>query len=88
MSAPANGLSPTQLRVCELAARELRDKEIAERLRASPHTVREHWRRIFRRLKVVSRTGAVCWWTHSCHAAPVAENGDTTATRTRGKLSP
>lgn len=79
MSAPATRLSPTQARILESCSRGLRDKEIADALGMKFHTTREHWRRIFKRLRVRSRCEAIVVWTHATHAAPVAKEGDTTA---------
>ncbi len=52
-------LSPTQIRVCELAARGLTNKGIGGELGISAHTVDAHWRNVFARLGTHSRMQAV-----------------------------
>ena len=51
-------LTPRQAAVGRLIVEGLRNREIAERLRISTHTVRRHLEAIFRRLNVPSRTAA------------------------------
>jgi len=52
-------LSGQQLRIVELILRGRQDKEIAEELSVSFHTVRTYLRRIFDRTKVTDRIGLV-----------------------------
>lgn len=52
-------LSPQQLRVLRLIADGTTNREIAERLRLSPHTVKDHVAELFRRLDVRNRAQAV-----------------------------
>lgn len=51
-------LTPRQAAVAALLAEGLRNREIAERLAISTHTVRRHLESIFRRLGVPNRTAA------------------------------
>ncbi|HEX9891314.1 MAG TPA: LuxR C-terminal-related transcriptional regulator [Actinomycetota bacterium] len=59
LPAPAPTLSPRQRQLVALMAEGLRYAEIAERLGLSPFTVRNYVERIFDRLGVYSRAGAV-----------------------------
>lgn len=52
---PADRLTKRQSEVAYLAARSLSDREIAERLGVSRHTVHTHLRNIFARLQISSR---------------------------------
>lgn len=60
MSRPALGSEPSarELEVLRLAAEGLSDAEIGAKLFLSPHTVRTHMRRIFRRLGASTRAEA------------------------------
>lgn len=51
-------LTPRQLAVAQLLARGMRNREIAEALKISTHTVRRHLESIFRRLQVPNRAAA------------------------------
>ena len=53
------GLSPREAEVLRLLARRLTDKEIAEALFLSPHTVHRHTTNLFAKLGVANRTEAV-----------------------------
>ena len=55
---PIYGLSVRELEVLELLSTGLSNKEIADRLKLSVHTVRQHTKPIFRKLGVNSRVGA------------------------------
>jgi DNA-binding NarL/FixJ family response regulator len=55
----ANQISSRELEVLTLAARGLRNREIADRLVISPRTVEGHFNSIYDKLKVSSRTEAV-----------------------------
>lgn len=55
-------LTMREQRVLECAAKGQSDKQIAESLSMSPHTVDTHWRRIRRKLGVPNRTAAVAAW--------------------------
>jgi DNA-binding NarL/FixJ family response regulator len=60
--APAAGideLRPSELKIVELLAMGLANKEIADRLGLSPGTVRWHLENIYGKLRVHSRTEAV-----------------------------
>ncbi|MBS1878295.1 MAG: helix-turn-helix transcriptional regulator [Actinobacteria bacterium] len=50
-----SALSPRECEVAELVAVGLTDREIAERLILSPHTVRHHVKRVYQKLDVRSR---------------------------------
>lgn len=52
---PTDRLTKRQSEVAYLAARSLSDREIAERLGVSRHTVHTHLRNIFARLQISSR---------------------------------
>ena len=54
-SSAADRLTERQLEVARLAARGLTDREIADELGLSPHTVHTHLRNIFVRLGISSR---------------------------------
>lgn len=60
MSRPEPGSEPSarELEVLRLAAEGLSDAEIGAKLFLSPHTVRTHMRRIFRRLGASTRAEA------------------------------
>ena len=55
---PPSALSPKQLRVCELAARGMADKQIAHEMRVGFSGVRRHWDGVFLKLKCHHRTVA------------------------------
>ena len=55
------GLSARELEVARMAARGLRNKDIAARLYVSPHTVSTHLKRIYARLDVRGRTALAQW---------------------------
>jgi DNA-binding CsgD family transcriptional regulator len=59
---PLRRLSLQQRRVLEGATMGLTDKQIAERLGLSVHTVDSHWRHIRRKLGVPNRAAAVAAW--------------------------
>jgi DNA-binding CsgD family transcriptional regulator len=50
-----DSLTEAELRVARLAARALTNREIADQLRLSPHTVESHLRHAFRKLDIRSR---------------------------------
>lgn len=54
-SGAPGGLSPSELRVARLATRGLTNAEIAAELVVTPHTVRFHLGRVYRKLGVSSR---------------------------------
>jgi ATP/maltotriose-dependent transcriptional regulator MalT len=56
-----HGLSPRELDVLRLIVEGLSDREIAERLFISPHTVMRHVSGILSKLGVASRTAAATW---------------------------
>jgi DNA-binding CsgD family transcriptional regulator len=49
------GLTPTQRRVAELVASGLTNRQVADRLAMSPHTVEAHLSAIYRALEIQSR---------------------------------
>ncbi len=51
-------LTQREQHVLELAAQGKTDKEIADLLDISPHTVNNYWRRVFNKLRVHSRAAA------------------------------
>lgn len=53
------GISPRELEVLELLAAGLSNKEIAERLHVSPHTVKTHVARLYDKLGARRRTEAI-----------------------------
>ena len=55
-------LSPRQSQILSLVAKGCGDKEIADLLQCSPHTIGTHMRTIFAKLDCVSRAEAVCIW--------------------------
>lgn len=56
-----HGLTRRELEVLRLLAEGASDREIAERLFISPHTVMRHVAAILRKLEVTSRTAAATW---------------------------
>jgi DNA-binding NarL/FixJ family response regulator len=60
-STGAHGLTPRELDVLRLIVEGLSDREIAERLFISPHTVMRHVANVFNKLGVSSRTAAATW---------------------------
>ncbi len=63
---PSNGpLSPREMQVLRMVASGLGNREIAEQLHLSRHTVEQHIKNIYRKLTVTSRTKAV----HAARAA-------------------
>jgi DNA-binding NarL/FixJ family response regulator len=56
---PGKVLGERELEVLVLASKSLNNREIAEKLGLSPHTVEAHMRHIFNKLQVSSRTEAV-----------------------------
>ncbi len=67
-------MSPTPLslrewQVLQLLAQEKPNKEIANQLGITVHTVEKHLTHIYRKLDVYSRSGAVGWyWRNEHHA--------------------
>lgn len=55
-------LSPRQEQIMLLMSRGKTDKAIAAELGISPHTVNNHIRRVYQRLRVNSRVQAVLSW--------------------------
>jgi DNA-binding NarL/FixJ family response regulator len=53
------GLSPREQEVLELVATGATNREIAERLHLSPHTVKEHTSALYRKLQARNRADAV-----------------------------
>jgi DNA-binding NarL/FixJ family response regulator len=53
------GISPREREVLELLAAGLSNKEIAERLHVSPHTVKTHVARLYEKLDARRRTEAI-----------------------------
>jgi DNA-binding NarL/FixJ family response regulator len=67
VEAAATSLSPREVAVLDLVAHGLSNKEIGSRLNVSQFTVKNHLARIFLKLQVRSRTGAVIAWAQrSC----------------------
>ena len=60
-------LTEREQRVLELVAADKRDKEIAEILGMSEHTVHNHWRHIYDKLRVHGRAAAVAWLLKKQH---------------------
>lgn len=94
MSVPRTpALSPRQLRIVELAARGMADKQIAAELGMAWGTTRTHWQRIFSRLQIHTRAEAVFAWALLRTAAPVLQMPvnklpDTTTRASRRKVNP
>ena len=59
-----NDLTPTQIAILQMAANDLRDKQIAGALEITFDGVRHHWRAIYRKLDCTTRTGAVARGYH------------------------
>ena len=55
-------LSPRQNQIMELISKGHTDKAIAAELGISPHTVNNHIRRVYQRLRVNCRVQAVLSW--------------------------
>lgn len=74
LATPSNGaqldLTPRQRRVVELIAQGLRNREIADTLGISLHTVRRHVEGLLRRLQVNSRAAAVVLLQQAVSAEP------------------
>jgi ATP/maltotriose-dependent transcriptional regulator MalT len=60
-SAAAGGLTSREIEVLRLVAEGLSDKEIADRLHLSGHTIHRHISNIRRKLSLPSRSAAVAW---------------------------
>ena len=56
-----HGLSARELEVLRLAAQDLSDPEIADRLSLSPRTVNTHLSNVYQKLGVKGRLGAVLY---------------------------
>jgi len=54
-------LAPREIEVLQEVAFGCTNREVARRLYLSPNTIREYMRRIFKKLDVESRVGAVVW---------------------------
>ena len=54
-------LTPREIEVLQEVASGCTNREVAQRLHLSPNTIREYMRRIFKKLDVESRVGAVVW---------------------------
>jgi DNA-binding CsgD family transcriptional regulator len=63
--APGPVLTPRELQVLKLVAQGLTNRDIAQRLVLSEHTVRRHLANIFRKLNLSSRAAAAAWCAHS-----------------------
>jgi DNA-binding NarL/FixJ family response regulator len=53
---PHTSLTPREGQIAQLAAQGIRYNELAKQLKISPHTVKNHLRRVFEKLEVSSRT--------------------------------
>ena len=56
---PRYDLTGRELEMLELASRDKGNKEIATKMDTTEQVVKNRWHRMFRRLKVTSRAGAV-----------------------------
>ena len=54
-------LTPREIEVLQEVASGCTNREVAQRLHLSPNTIREYMRRIFKKLDVESRVGAIVW---------------------------
>ena len=70
-------ITPAELAVARLVADGLTNRQIAERLFLSPHTVNAHLRHVFTKLGITSRKGLY-------DALPRAERDATPAAAVRG----
>ncbi|HKT04817.1 MAG TPA: helix-turn-helix transcriptional regulator, partial [Rugosimonospora sp.] len=52
---PLDGLTPTERRVARLIANGMTNRDAADALKVSPHTVDSHLRHIFGKLGITSR---------------------------------
>jgi len=59
---PPAGFSRREVEILHLIAGDFSDKEIAVTLGMSPHTLRTHLSRLYRRHRVHSRAAAVAAW--------------------------
>ena len=84
-------MTKSELAVTELVANGLTNREIAERLFVSPHTVNTHLRQVFAKLEVKSRVDLTRLATErmSEHGSEVLAPGvSAPAARTRGSSAP
>jgi DNA-binding CsgD family transcriptional regulator len=58
----ALGFTPREYEILRLIASDRSDKQIAQALQISPHTLRTHLSRLYRRHGVHSRAAAVAAW--------------------------
>ncbi|MFI5839060.1 helix-turn-helix transcriptional regulator [Catenuloplanes sp. NPDC051500] len=57
-------LTPTELRVAAQVARGLRNRQIADEMYLSPHTVDAHMRHIYAKLNINNRSALATWYTN------------------------
>jgi DNA-binding CsgD family transcriptional regulator len=57
-------LTPTELRVAAQVARGLRNRQIADEMYLSPHTVDAHMRHIYAKLMINNRSALATWYTN------------------------
>ena len=55
-------LSPREWQILQLLAEEKQNKEIAQDLGITVHTVEKHHTHIYEKLGLHNRTGALCWY--------------------------
>lgn len=68
MTTPIPLLSHRERQVLLCVAQGLQNKEIAQRLNLSEHTVEKHLTHIYQKLNVNNRTGASHWfWTNRAY---------------------
>ena len=75
---PQTALSTRESEVLEMTSLGLTNREIAERLHVSVHTVKFHLAAIYRKLGVVNRTEAAVLYRATRTAAPM-RSAETTA---------
>jgi len=75
----APDLTSREAELMELVARGYTNKEIAERVFLSPHTVKTHLKQAFRKCGVRNRVEAASWWSRQGGPTPASARPPTRA---------